>query len=144
MRFGFRSTFKSLFNVRSWIAWDSLRGNASFIHNAYKAVLSAKPSLSKPQTFSEAVKQYGYTDDFLAKQYEKFLFASRIYLCALVLGCIYLGWLVYSQAYLSAAVMVPFNFLLFSFYFRESFWAMQVQKRKLGLSFSDWVNGHLG
>jgi hypothetical protein len=144
MRFGFRSTFKSLFNVRSWIAWNSLRDNASFIRGAYQSILKSKPKYAKPQTFSEAVQQYGYTEEFLKQQHEKFLFASRAYLCALTVGCSYLGWLAYTQAYLSAAVMLPFNFLLFSFYFRESFWAMQVEKRKLGLSFIDWVNGHLG
>jgi hypothetical protein len=95
------------------------------------------------QTFEEAQQMYGYTESFLAEQHQKFKQASQVYLIALGIGIGYNLWLLHTKVYLSALVMVPFNFMLFAFYFRESFWAMQIEQRKLGLSVKEWLNGHL-
>lgn len=141
MRFGFKSTFKSLFNVRSWIAWDSLRDNASFIRQSYGQIIRGRPHKFEKQTFHEAVEKYGYTEEFLVSQCEQFERAARAYLCAFTAGIFYTAWLFVKQAHITALVMLPFNFMLFSFYFKESFWAMQIRRRKLGLSFKDWASG---
>ncbi len=135
--FGFRSTFKSMFDVKTWISWKSIARNGRVIKESYATVF-AKPKQSTPESFEEAVKKYGYNDGFLIKQKERFLQASRIYLAFFVAAIIYTVWLVVYKYYVSSLLMLPFSFMLFSFYFRESFWYMQIHHRRLGMTMKDW------
>jgi len=34
---------------------------------------------------------------------------------------------------------VAYSFLIFSYFFREHFWLVQIRKRKFGLGFWDWI-----
>lgn len=136
--FGFRTAFKSLFHFKSWMSWSTLRQNARVISSMYKDVLTPQKMPVKVETFEEAMQRYGYSEQFLQAQMQQFSKAARFYLALLGLGFCYSLWL-YTKGYWTAfVVMLPFNLMLFSFYFRESFWRLQIKKRKLGMSFKDW------
>ena len=137
-KLGFKSTFKSAFNFKSWIGWHSLAQNSSWIRSMFQALVKTPEKSDKVETFEEAVSKYGYTPEFLSEQSEKLLLASRVYLAALVAGFCYMLWLYAHKQWMAFIVMGPVNFLIFSFYFRESFWLMQIKHRKLGMSMHDW------
>lgn len=140
MKFGFRSTVKSLFDVKSWIGWKSLAQNGAWIRGMYGDLL--RPVYVNPvkETFDEACKKYGYTPEFLKHQEAEFQKAAYIYSALMCMGLLYMFWLVYKQKTLATFVMLPLNFMLFSFYFRESFWLMQVRQKRLGMTFKDWLS----
>lgn len=140
MRFGFRSTVKSLFNVKSWIGWDILVHNGSWIRAMYQDLLRPVSGPVVKETFEEACERYGYTPDFLKHQEGQFEQAAGVYLGFLVMGIAYMAWLLYYKKHLAFFVMIPLNFMLFAFYFRESFWLMQIRQKRLGMTFRDWVN----
>lgn len=140
MKFGFRSTFKSLFNVKSWIGWHTLSQNGSWISQMVRGLAKVPQKNQVSETFAEACEKYGYTEEFLMEQADKFQLAARIYLVFLGIGVAYLGWLFIHQHYAASIVMLPINFMLFSLFFRESFWLMQIKQRRLGMTMREWFN----
>lgn len=141
MQFGFKHTVKALFDVKSWVAWDSMKSNASMIHKSYGLLLGRQKRSFVKETFDEAIEKYGYTESFLKEQQAKFEQAATVYFGILFISVCYTIWLVHTKSYMASIVMIPFMLMIFSFYFRESFWALQIRKRKLGLTFMDWLNG---
>jgi intracellular multiplication protein IcmV len=140
MRFGFRSTVKSLFDVKSWMGWRSLAQNGAWIRGMYSDLLRPVHTETVKETFEDACQRYGYTPEFLKHQQLEFQKATHVYLALLGAGCLYMFWLIYKQKILASFVMLPLNFMLFSFYFRESFWLMQIRQKRLGMTFKDWLS----
>lgn len=140
MNFGFRSTIKSLFNVKSWLGWDSLVQNGVWIRSIYGKLVEQPVVSDRKETFNEACERYGYTPEFLAQQIVQFEKAAILYFSLLCLGVLYMAWLFFHHRWLAFFVMIPLNFMLFSFYFRESFWLMQIRQKRLGMGFRDWLN----
>jgi|AntRauTorckE5430_2_1112549.scaffolds.fasta_scaffold00008_10 hypothetical protein len=140
MKFGFRSTFKSLFNVKSWIGWSAISQNGVWIRDMYGNLLRPVNTSPVKETYEQACERYGYTPDFLLHQMQQFKKAVTVYLALFGVGIVYMLWLYYQQKWMAAVVMLPLNFMLFSFYFRESFWLMQMRQKRLGMNFKDWFN----
>ncbi len=140
MKFGFRSTFKSLFNVKSWIGWETVSQNGSWIQGMFTSIIRRPKQSSIKETYDEACERYGYTPDFLINQENGFRKASLSYLGVFFVGLGYMGWLYYKQHRLAAGIMIPINFMLFSLFFRESFWLMQLRHKKLGMTLRDWIS----
>ena len=138
LRFGLKSTFKSLVNVKSWVGWQGLSSNGRYVYGLYRALFSKPERSGVNETFEEAKEKYKYTDEYLQQQLANFEAASKFYLAVFFAGIIYMFWLYQKKQIMATIVMVPMNFMLFSFYFRESFWAMQIRNKKLGMTFGDW------
>lgn len=140
MKFGFRSTVKSLFDVKSWMGWKSLAQNGAWIRGMYGDLLRPAHTQTVKETYEEACQRYGYTPEFLKRQEAEFQRAAYIYLALLGAGFVYMFWLIYNHKTLASVVMIPLNFMLFSFYFRESFWLMQIRQKRLGMTFKNWLS----
>ncbi|MCP8352357.1 hypothetical protein [Candidatus Synchoanobacter obligatus] len=140
IKFGLRSAFKSLFHVKSWVGWDSLAKNGSFIRQLLNSLFNANAQSAVQETFEEAVSKYGYTPEFLANQEANFQRAARVYLGFFAIGAVYMLWLLIKKKWLASFVMVPINLMMFSFYFRESFWQMQLRRKKLGMTAKEWFH----
>ena len=140
VKLGFRSTFKSMFNVKSWIGWESVSQSGSWIQSLFTAMLKRPNRPMVQETYQEACEKYGYTKEFLEKQEKGFLQASQIYLGVLCVGLGYMAWLMAKHHTVAALIMVPINFMLFALFFRESFWHMQLKHKKLGMTFQNWVS----
>ena len=55
MRFGFRSAFRSLFNVKSWMGWSLLVQQGSWILHMYQGLLRPQKVTTAAETFEEAI-----------------------------------------------------------------------------------------
>lgn len=138
-KFGIKSTFKSLVNVKEWVGWNGVSQNGRFVYRLYRDFFGQGNVQKVSESFDEAVARLGFTEDFLASQEQKFYFAANFYLSVLLVSLLYTVWIAIKKDLFSFIVMVPLNFMMFSFYFRESFWLMQIRKKRLGMTFSDWV-----
>ena len=136
---GLKFFSRSIFNVPRWIGWESLRNNASSISQMYRALFKASQKPAVNETFEEAVVRMGLTEKDLRHSERAYLVKSRFYLVMVVAALCYHGYLLYQQYWASAIVMVSFDFMLMSFYFRESFWLTQIRQRRLGLTFKEWL-----
>jgi intracellular multiplication protein IcmV len=104
-------------------------------------------TIKKPthhETFDEAVSRLELSEEDIQERIRSYRNMSRVYLCVFLFGLIYMGYLLINQYYVASVMMVSFSMLIFSFFFRESFWCTQLVQRRLGLSFSDWLNLKLG
>ncbi|MEC7030974.1 MAG: hypothetical protein VXW87_04870 [Pseudomonadota bacterium] len=129
-----------MFNVKSWIGWDSISQNGTWIGGLFNAIIKKPDVKYSQETYEEACEKYRYTSEFLQSQKEGFLFASKVYFSMFMLGVFYLLYLAVNGYMLSAFIMLPVNFMVFSLFFRESFWYMQLKHKKLGMTFRDWMN----
>ncbi len=136
---GFKFFTRSIFNVPRWIGWESLRNNASSIGQMYRSLFKMPMEPGISESFEEAVVRLNLSEKDILAAEKAYQYKARFYL---VLILIALGYHVYliKQAYWSASfVMISFDLMLLSFYFRESFWLTQIRQRRLGLSFKEWL-----
>ena len=136
---GLKFFSRSIFNVPRWIGWESLRNNASNIGQMYRSLFKSSSEPGVHETFEEAVVRMQLTAKDLQEAENAYLMKSRFYLVMLALALSYHVYLIYQHYWASALVMLSFDFMLASFYFRESFWLTQIRQRRLGLTFKEWL-----
>tara|TARA_A100001015_G_scaffold218397_1_gene245493 strand:+ start:6843 stop:7277 length:435 start_codon:yes stop_codon:yes gene_type:complete len=138
---GFKNRLKSLFNLSAWLGVSSLYSGAVFIRKLFTQITDRNyVSDVKHESFDEAVKFYNLSEEELEKRKEHFKLMSWIYGIMLLSGIAYNVYLGVKHNWTSFFMMLSFNFMLFSFFFRENFWYFQIRERKLGLTFMDWLN----
>lgn len=139
-KFGFKRRVKSLFNLTGWVGLNSIKEHGSLIRSLFSNVMARpKASSEKMRTFDEAVEKFNLTEADLAAREKHFMQMSYIYGIILILGVSYWLYLGFAGKWSAFVMMFSFNFMIFSFFFRESFWLMQLKQRKLGMSFKDWL-----
>ena len=141
-KYGIKRYVKSAFNVGGWLGYKSLSSNASFIKSMFKNLLSRPhKELTINETFEEARLRMGLSEDEISERCQHFLNMSRVYGSILLMGIIYLLYLASQKQWVATIMMLSFNCMMFSFYFRESFWHIQLRDRRLGITFKDWMRG---
>lgn len=143
-----RSFFGSLFNVREWVSYDEIAYNGKWIVEALKFLFS-RPKKLDPQnlneTFTDATARLQMTEDEIKVRTKHFLLMSIIYVCTGFLLFAYEIYLIIAGAPILSLIMnLALVALMGAYAYRESFWYMQMQKRKLGCTFEDWRNYMLG
>lgn len=134
-----RTFIRRFFDVPTWIGAGQLTDGARAIKSMVKESLSASYGTSEnPQTFDEAVVQYGYSDEFLEARQRFLLTTALIYLFCSALLISYAVYLFMLNAYLNGITTSCVSLILVAFAFRSHFWYTQIKQRTLGLSFSDW------
>ena len=136
-KYGTKATARRLIHFSSWIGLDSLRSTYRQIREMSSEIMSVRSS-ERVETFDEAMSRLHLSEEDIQSRINDFKFRSQIYLVILILGLMYLFYLIYHQLFTASLMMLSFSMLMFSFYFRESFWSLQLQERRLGLTFSYW------
>lgn len=141
-KYGIKRYVKSAFNVGGWLGYRSLSDNASFIKNMFSNLLKQPDKdLIVSESFEEAQLRMGLTENDISERCQHFLNMSRVYGIILLSGIGYLFYLISQKQWVATIMMLSFNLMMFSFYFRESFWYLQLRERRLGITFKDWVRG---
>lgn len=139
--FGFKKlrTFAGrTFNVSTWMATDALVNGARNIRQLYGQISSSSRD-GRQESFAEAVERLGLSErDVRAKQkyYRK---TSALYGVFWAASVMYTLVLYAAGQWLTCLTAVAYSFLVFSFFFREHFWYMQIRQRQFGMHFSDWL-----
>lgn len=140
----FKINRKTFFNPRGWLDWDTLVAQNKYLWSVLKGLFfPAPPGVAR--NFEEAMQEYGLTEADVAEgitTYRTLAFVFFILGLCLLTYAVYLlvRYLSAGGALLSIAVAV----LLFSQAFKYDFWALQMRRRHLGLTFSDWKRQYLG
>ena len=134
-----RKFIKTFLNVPRWIGVDQLSAAGSSIKSLFYSLTTIK----KPQfeeTFEEAVKRMGLSEEDLAIKQKNCLIISIIYLLS-ALGMLIYSYILFAKGFFLATVSaVSLSVLLSSFFFREHFWYTQIKNKKLGYTFKEWFN----
>ena len=137
-KYGFRRLTKRVFNINQWLGVELLKCGGKDIFKLYrKLTVIDQPKFN--ESFEEAVIRQQLTENDIQQKRRYFQMTSSIYGVLLLFGIVYAIYLTANYGYAIGFMGVVYCFLMFSFYFRESFWLMQINKRKLGMNFYDWM-----
>ena len=137
-RTGFRGYMARTFNVSDWVSRDFIMQGAYNIRDTYRLLVHRR-SQERIETFTEAIVRLRLTEKDIYKQQRYFRMTSSLYLVFLVVALLYCGWLwATGRPAVAVGMALLYSGLMGSFFFRESFWYMQIRTRRLGQSFSDW------
>jgi hypothetical protein len=132
--------FKSFVDVKKWFAYDEVSANTKTTIALYRRFFSSggtEPILH--ETYEESVARLNLNEMQLASRKRAFLYSALIYFTFALGFFIYFIYLLV-HAHLYAAC---FEFILLGLIsviaYREHLWYMQMQKRRLGCNFYDWV-----
>lgn len=135
---------KTFVNPSAWLDYESLRDQNRTIFSVLKNLFS-KPKPGREETFAEAMQRQKLKEnDVIDMQNNYQLYA---YLFALLgFGAFfYAFYLIFRHGTLTGCLL---SFATCSLFFAKAyeydFWAMQLQRRTLGLTFADWKKRYLG
>ena len=138
-KYGFKYFRQRFMDVPRWAGVHSLSRIYRYIKSMSMAVLNPPKKPESSQTFEQVIETLSLTDSDIRKLQQQKGRMATVYAVLFWLGFAYWLYLFYQQLWMAVLMMSSFQFLMFAFYFRESFWCVQLKKRKLGLSFKDWM-----
>lgn len=136
---GLRFFSRSIFDVPRWIGWQSLKNNAGSISRMYHSLIRMPEKSNFSESYEEAIIRMNLSKEDLERSQAHYRKTANFYFTLFLCGLGYHFYLIFNHYWVSAFVMISFDLMLFSFWFKESFWLMQITKKQLGLSFKDWL-----
>lgn len=133
----FKFSKKTFFDPASWLDFSGLKAQTVYIKTALKE-LYKKPTPGKPEAFSSAKKRLHLSDEALSKMSQNY--QSWAFIFCLLGACLffYSFYLLFTFVIHGFLLGVAVSALFLSQAFKYDFWAMQIKRRQLGLSFADW------
>ncbi len=135
---GLRGFLARNFNFSEWIGKDFLLKGMYDIYELF--YLLTKPRQEgRKETFAEAVVRLGLSEKDINAQREYYRITTIIYGTFIIFSLLYAAWMFFVEKnMLTTFMIIVYMGLMFAFFFRESFWYMQITKRKLGNGLNDW------
>ena len=140
----FKVSRKTFFNPAAWIDADALETENRLLWGYLKG-LTKPQEAERKETFEEAMKRQGLSEQDLKDGIGTYRALALIFMVFGVLLLMY-GFYLIVKHYSFAGFMLAAGAsgLCFSQTFKYDFWALQMQKRQLGLKLSDWMRHYLG
>lgn len=134
----FKVSRKTFFNPTAWIDYEGLVNTNKIIFTQLKRVFT-RPVAGTTETFEQALERQGMNEADVAQLISRYsLFTLCFFVCG-VLVFVYAFYLLFSHhSFFQWALALAVAALFFSQAFRYDFWALQMKKRRLGLSFDEW------
>jgi intracellular multiplication protein IcmV len=96
-----------------------------------------------PETFEEAMKRYGLTEQRLEERKKMFGKQVIIYLLTGMGVLVYAVFLARAQEYMGMFIAFLVAALAFAYAFRSHFWLFQLKQRRLGCTFKEWLSSSI-
>ena len=135
---GLRSYMSKTFNIYQWAGGESLITTGKGIRELFRSMTAVKRSVRK-ETFAQAIVRLNLTPKDIEDKQRQYRMTSSIYGVFFIFGLVYSALLFKRSSWGTGIMGLSYSFLMFGFFFRESFWYMQVKSRRLGMTLSDWV-----
>lgn len=135
---GIRAYMARTFNIYQWAGAKSLIDSGNNIKSLFNAMVRVKKS-TRQETFAQAVVRLDMTVQDVEDKVRQYRMTSSVFALFFIFGLAYSAilWLRYDR--MTCVMGVAYSMLMFAFFFRESFWYMQIKKRRLGMSIVEWV-----
>lgn len=135
---GLRAYMARTFNLYQWAGAKSLIVSGNNIRHLFSEMTVVKKSVRR-ETFAQAVVRLGLTAKDIQDREKQYRLTSSVFGLFFIFGVVYSLMLYLREDYLTSLMAVAYTVLMFAFFFRESFWYMQVKKRELGKNVTDWL-----
>jgi hypothetical protein len=135
-----RKFFKSFVDVKRWMAYDEVSGNVKTTFGLYRRLFtkSAKPVYH--ETYEESIARQNLTEAQLTTRKKAFLYSALSYFVFALCLFLYFVQLLLNKHLFAAFFDLILVGVLTLLAYHEHFWYMQMQKRKLGCNFHDWIS----
>lgn len=135
-----RKFFKSFVDVKKWVSYDEVKSNTKNTWGLLRRLLRYDVSKVRNETYEEAVGRLGLNQEQIAKRQQVFLYSMLIYGAFALVFFSYFVYLIFNLRLLASIIMLILVFLMLLATYRESFWYMQMRKKKLGCNFKEWLD----
>ena len=134
-----KATAKFLFDVPAWIGVDNIRISTHWLLQLIRRTFRVQQANAHPADFSAAMERMGVSEAELPAQEKRFLWSSLVFFCLALLSLFYTVYLWSHSSFLvtTAAFVVFALFLIRSYFY--SLWRLQIQQKRLGCTFKDWL-----
>lgn len=96
-----------------------------------------------PETFEQAIKRLGITEQGLEERKKMYGIQVIIYLLTGIGALIYAVFLVRAGEYMGMLMAFLAGGLAFAYAFRSHFWLFQLKQRRLGCTFKEWLSSSI-
>lgn len=140
----FKVSRKTFVNPSGWVGWDSLKAQTSVLRDGLKSAFTvAKPQ--REETFEEATKRLELTEDDIKNTIFNYRLTALSFLILAILAFAYAFFLLFRHGTITGWLLgFAVSALFGSQAFKYDFWAFQMRRRQLGLTFTDWKRSILG
>lgn len=130
------------FRVDKWLDFRGLQDNASFLVQTGTRLFKMEAAGSA-ETFEEACERLNWDPKFIELQIQRFSLLVSVFLIASFLLLFYAIYIALTGLLISALMVFAIAIFAVTQAFRYHFWKYQLLKKKLGCSFSEWLNSLL-
>ena len=134
-----RKFFGSFVNVKTWVAYDELVTNLGNTCGFFKSFFSRPQKEIRKESYEEAVARMALTEEQLQRRKDIFLKSAIVYFIFVLMLCGYATYLLVKLKFLVLLLvlilLIPTGLIACS----EHFWYMQMEKKKLGCTFNEWL-----
>ncbi|OGT63515.1 MAG: hypothetical protein A3E85_00850 [Gammaproteobacteria bacterium RIFCSPHIGHO2_12_FULL_45_12] len=137
---------KTFLNPSAWLSYDSLKTDSKSVWEIVKGLFALpKREEVREETFEQAMERLQLTETQVVAAIRNFR-TSAICFALLGLGVFFYSfYLLFSGVFFTAWFLgMAVTTLLFSQAYKYDFWAFQMKRRQLGLTFAEWKRHILG
>jgi hypothetical protein len=140
-----KRSFKSMINVRRWIAWDEVIGSGKNVISLAKDLLKT-PKKRQPttETFEEVVAHANLTEEEIVKRTRVNLHLTIIYLVMAFGLFMYMIYSLWSGRLLATFISLILGILVLSYALRTHLIYIQMKHRKVCRTFTDFAAISIG
>ncbi|KPJ67146.1 MAG: hypothetical protein AMJ43_05700 [Coxiella sp. DG_40] len=135
-----KKSFKSLVNIRRWIALDEIKGHGRMIISLVKGLTKFKKQPSLPnETFEQAKTRLGLSEQDIKQRMKVRLHLVVIYLLIALVLFIYMMYSFIKGHFLAGFFSTLLVALVSAYAFREHVWYTEMKYHKLHCTFKEWL-----
>ncbi len=131
--------FRSMVDFPTWMNVKGLRDSGDTIVKTFKSLQEATLS-DRQETFEEAMTRLRLSEKDIQARMRHCYISSWIYFSVALLLFLYGGYLLIYSTFSGFIIAFVLSGLAGVYAYRDAFWYFQMKSRKLGCSFSNFVN----
>lgn len=140
----FRVSRKTFFNPSQWLDWDAIKEQNRTVIDIIRSLFTPPRPLQE-ESFEQAMGRLGLTEEDVSHIATNYHSYALIFVLLSLVVFIYSLYLLFRYAaILDMLIGIGVIGLFLSQAFKYDFWALQMRRRQLGLTFKDWKNTVLG
>ncbi|MBP9721545.1 MAG: type IVB secretion system protein IcmV [Gammaproteobacteria bacterium] len=135
-----RKFLASLYNVKKWVGYDSIKEGANVLIKSYRTITSPEAMRTKYPTekFQNAVERLNLSETDVAEIESGYFRNFFVFFFIGVIIAAYSIYRFYLGHWLSGWISLMMTIVLFTFSLASHFWYFQVKNRKLGCTMKEW------
>ena len=135
---------KRYFDLPAWIGYEQIKYGASTLRGVADTALKVKKKSYNKETYKEAIKRLGLTEDQLERRCKQFQIFSYIYAGIFLVTFYYSTTLLIHSHKMAGAMAMLLSYASVALAIKEHFWYTQMKYKRLGFTLGEWFKALIG